>query len=50
MHHKMSAAAPETPQDAIMEEEISGPAQVSAVPKETKRNACISSLLFLHLG
>jgi hypothetical protein len=44
----MSAAAPETPQDAIMEE-ISGPAQMSALPKETKRNACISSLPFFHL-
>jgi hypothetical protein len=39
----MSAAASETLQDAITEEEISGAAAMPALSKKTKRNACISS-------
>jgi hypothetical protein len=42
-HRTMSAAASETPQDAMTEEGISGPAAMQALSKRTKRNACIFS-------
>jgi hypothetical protein len=47
--HTMSAAASETPLDAVTEEEISGAAAMPALPEKTKRNACISSFQLFYL-